>query len=207
MQKRKSQRFNDLYKQDQIAAGNPKHKSDNDVKTGYSPEIFEKVKAYNQQFTTIDEKYAKLVFTQQVLVRCALIEPSIDPDSGFITVPQITVPMPTQMGIVQTHVEKHYAYSTYAVVVSENPHLGLHKGQIVQLDPEAANLIGRGNVKSGFDVKYVYQYKYPTYKETPEPFEPEDENFGYLLIEPRRIITVLPYETELEQVGTDLPTN
>ena len=212
MQKNRSNRFIDEFKKDQTQSGNVKHKSDNTVKTSYSPEIFERIQEYNKNLTILDVKYSNLVFTQQILVRCALLEPAVDPVTGFITVPQIVVPMHTSMGITHSHIEKHYAYSRYAVIVSDFPPLELHKGMIVQLDEDAIQILPRGTVKTGFDHKYAYQYNYPTFKETPQPTEPQDENFGYLLIEPRRIITIVPTtvtqnEAKLEQDRTDISSN
>lgn len=153
-----------------------------------------KLKAYNKTVTELDPLYSTLSPRSKILVRVFTKE-LVETKDGVIIPNTQRVPIQTQAGHgTLGEVENPWTYSTKAVVVGVPEFIkDLQPGDLVQLGEEPTRGVPLG---AGHGAMIVIPNAYTHYdcKEMSPPVEPDDQHYGYLLVESRFIEMKLPNE-------------
>lgn len=169
----------------------PQRPKEEDFPVNWDEEFNEKLKEYNQNITNLNPKYSKLVPRQKVLVRVFTKELEVT-ESG-IYIPNIErVPIPTQSGFGSIgEVESPYPYATKAVVVAVPAFMqDLKPGMVVQLGEAPTKGVPMGG-GSGAAIVIPKNYTHYEYNQAAPPTDPENEHYGYLLVDSRDIEIIL----------------
>lgn len=152
-----------------------------------------KLKEYNKNIKKLDKEFAKLRPRLKVLVRCYMKELKED-ENGVLQVNTSLVTAKTKSGIgVVGSMTNPYPYSRNAVIVAVPDHYkdipGLKdlkpKQEVVLANnPVTAVAVGYGH---DAQINIPSSFIHPDHDEMSVPQDPQNQNFGYLLVDSSKI--------------------
>lgn len=164
----------------------------------FSSEYNEKLNVYNKDIANFHKNYTDIRPVSKILVR-AFVNP-MEEENGVLIPNKVVVKAPTQAGLGAIgEVDNPFPFINKAIIVNLpsilNPELAqlLSVGDIVSVNQDlvAAKPIGKGhNAAVTLDRKYVHPDEVGKY-DGGIVTEPDDDNYGYFLLDPYSIDVIL----------------
>lgn len=160
-------------------------------KITFDDEFDAQLKEYNENITNFDEKYTSITPRFDVLCR-VFVRPLERSEGGLIKSNLAPIQADTKSGVGNIYIEDPYSFDRKAVVVCvPNGVTDLKQGDIVSLSRGAIQkeILGRGDDSIP---RIRNSFVHPDLSNPDEtPMNPEDINYGYMLIPPYELKTIL----------------
>lgn len=154
--------------------------NENEIELIYNESFEEKTKAYNEVVSNLDVRYKSLVPFHKILVRMYM--KSVRDENGMI-IPD-KVPVRSRQGHVIGEIDNPYPYSKKAVVVAKPEHIkNINIGDTLLL--RQSPVIGQELTGDDAFIAVAGGFIHPDHVEKYHrfPTDPEDENYGYVLVD------------------------
>lgn len=171
---------------------------DGKIDSKYTDEFEDKCVAYNATVTELDPKYTGIVPNGKILVRC-FVKLAKRSESGLIEPITRPIGIPTQAGIGEVAlIDDPLPYSSKAVIIAAATDL------VEKYSPSKLVILSDGLIKTtsigrgmGAGVSIPSAFSHPDLHDSEiKPQDPQDRNYGYLMVNPYDILGFLPNEED-----------
>jgi len=154
----------------------------------FDEEFDNKLTEYNKNITNFHEAYKTTQPLHKVLCRVYAAPLSKTP-GGMIIPNQAPIQVQTKSGVGTQWIDDPFSFTTKAVVVASPTHNSLEQGDLVVLTMDALQkqVMGQGQEAEPFIANSFIHPDVSTDVTTPS--DPSNDNYGYFLIDPFKIIT------------------
>jgi hypothetical protein len=187
-QKRKSKTY--------VKPSPPKKEATQFIELGgvnFNEELDQKYRAYNEAIDQFDDLYIKSKPRVDVLVR-AFVQPLEKDEDGFIRPNTVPIKKPTQNGMaIAGFAENPFPFTQKAIVVNVPEEItDIKRGDIIYMKHNPVVAVEGQGKNALIHVQNAYVHPDEIFKyEGSVPTDPEDKNFGYLIIEPYNVKFIL----------------